>query len=215
MMNYSISFISRYIDCAQRLCQNMLKRYAEIVEIEVPVPKYRGFHVRPSTLISKLVLHYGSNVQMKMDDEIYDAGSPLEIFRANEKINAEKRRWLAMEILRLRLAEENIKQDDIRQVIRNIISILYDQGKLVIYEQPLKLPEEIKRKDGILLEQITGEIAKLQAIGKIDIQTDLMVKFIGDKRVLEDIRLLAESGYGEDSFGNNIPLPKKLVYLRR
>ncbi|MEJ2704569.1 MAG: hypothetical protein P8Z79_19215 [Sedimentisphaerales bacterium] len=40
-------------------------------------------------------------------------------------------------------------------------------------------------------------------------------KFIGDKRVLFDIKLLAESGYGEDNFGNNIPLPEKLSYLRR
>ena len=28
--------------------------------------------------------------------------------------------------------------------------------------------------------------------------------FTGDRRVLEDIRLLAEHGYGEDRFGNNI-----------
>jgi hypothetical protein len=33
--------------------------------------------------------------------------------------------------------------------------------------------------------------------------------------VLEDIRLLAANGYGEDDFGNNLPLPEKLQYLRR
>ena len=31
----------------------------------------------------------------------------------------------------------------------------------------------------------------------------------------EDIALLAESGYGEDDFGNNIPLPDRLRYLRQ
>jgi hypothetical protein len=33
--------------------------------------------------------------------------------------------------------------------------------------------------------------------------------------VLADIVQLAESGYGEDSFGNNVPLPEKLTYLRK
>jgi hypothetical protein len=53
------------------------------------------------------------------------------------------------------------------------------------------------------------------ALGKIDVDTDMMVTFIGDKRVLVDIKLLAESGYGEDKFGNNVHLPDKLAYLRR
>lgn len=52
-------------------------------------------------------------------------------------------------------------------------------------------------------------------MGKIDINLGMEVKFTGDKRVLGDIKLLAESGYGEDSSGNNVPLPKKLAYLRR
>lgn len=40
------------------------------------------------------------------------------------------------------------------------------------------------------------------------------VRFQGDIRVLEDIRTLADSGYGEDKFGNNIVLPKSLSYLK-
>ena len=43
----------------------------------------------------------------------------------------------------------------------------------------------------------------------------MTAQFVGDKRVLADIRLLAECGYGEDKFGNNIALPEKLAYLRR
>jgi hypothetical protein len=58
-------------------------------------------------------------------------------------------------------------------------------------------------------------MARLLAMGKIDVDTKMTAKFIGDKRVLADIKLLAESGYGEDKFGNNVPLPEKLPYLRR
>ena len=66
-----------------------------------------------------------------------------------------------------------------------------------------------------MLEKVTAEIARLLATGQIDIQTDLNIAFTGDKRVLSDLELLARSGYGEDSFGNNVTLPKELAYLRR
>ena len=39
--------------------------------------------------------------------------------------------------------------------------------------------------------------------------------FRGDRRVLEDLQLLASNGYGEDAYGNNIALPDELSYLRR
>ena len=215
LMNYSITHIGLYIGCAEHLCQGMLKRYAEVCRIEVSIPRYRGFHVRPSTLISKLVLHYGSDVRMQLDEEAYDACSPLELFRANEKINAQKRRWLAAETVRLKLVQEEVGQNDIKAMVRNVVLTLAEQSKLILYEQPLKLPKEPARKEGTLLEKVTDEMSQLLALGKIDIDTDLTATFVGDKRVLADIKLLAESGYGEDNFGNNISLPKELVYLRR
>jgi len=215
LMIYSITHISIYIDCTVHLCHEMLKRYAEVGRIEAPVPPYRGFHVRPSTLISKLVLHYGSQVQMEIDEEVYDASSPLELFRANEKVNAKKRRHLAVEIIRLKLVPEWASGKDTKTIVRDVLLALAEQSKLILYEQPLQLPDESARQEGTLLEKVTDEVAQLLVLGKIDITTELTATFIGDKRVLADIKLLAESGYGEDSFGNNIPLPEKLSYLRR
>jgi hypothetical protein len=193
----------------------MLKRYTEIDTIEVGVPPYRGFHVRPSTLISKLVLHYGSEVKMKLGDDTYDASSPLELFRANEKINAHKRRSLAQEIICLDLVPSKPDNVDMRTVIRDVIVNLAERGKVIIYEQPLKIEEKTFQSEAKVMEQVTDEIAKLQVTGKIDIGTEIHAVFTGDKRVLEDIKLLAENGYGEDSFGNNIALPERLAYLRR
>ena len=215
LMNYSVIHISLYIDCAEHLCQEMLKHYTEVDRVEVPVPSYRGFHVRPATLISKLVLHYGSEVRMQMDEDDYDACSPLELFRANEKINAQKRRWLASEIVRLRLVQEQVGQSDINAVVRGVVLTLAERGKLILYKQPLQLPDEPTGKEGTLLEKVTDEMARLLAMGKIDVDANLTTTFIGDKRVLADIKLLAESGYGEDNFGNNVPLPEKLLYLCR
>jgi len=215
LMNYSITFIDLYIGRAVTLCQEMLKRYEEEGTIDVPIPKYRGFHVRPSTLISKLVLHYGSKVQMLLGEEVYDASSPLDLFRANEKINAQKRRWLAKEIARLGLVPERSAVEDPIAVVRSVVLALAEKSQLVMYEQPLELPERICGGEGTLLESVTSETGRLLAMGKIDIGIDVTVRFVGDKRVLADIQLLAEHGYGEDNFGNNIALPKKLGYLRR
>jgi hypothetical protein len=215
LINYSINFVSQFLTCAELLCQNMLKRYTEIGSIEVPVPQYRGFHVRPSTLISKLVLHYGSDVKMKLGEEVYDAASPLELFRANEKINAHKRRSLAQEIIYLGLVRNDLNGQSIQTAIRDIIITLAEQKKIIIYEQPLKIQEKQYPPDSKTLELVTDEIARLMVTGKIDTATEIRVVFIGDKRVLDDIRLLAENGYGEDNFGNNIALPERLTYLRQ
>ena len=57
--------------------------------------------------------------------------------------------------------------------------------------------------------------AAFLTLGKIDVTTELSASFTGDRRVLDDIRLLAENGYGEDNFSNNLPLPERLAYLRK
>lgn len=214
LRGYSVSYVSEYLVCARHLCQEMLKRYAEIGEIEAPVPPYRGFHVRPATLISKLVIHYGSEVRMELQGQHYDASSALELFRANETINAQKRRALADKILCLQLIPSTMPTEDLRQIVRRIVVKLAEQGVLIMYEQPLSLPDEPVQKEGTLTERVISEINRLLLAGKIDVDSGLQARFIGDKRVLVDIQLLAESGYGEDSFGNNIALPEKLEYLR-
>ena len=214
LRGYSVSYASEYLVCARHLCQEMLKRYAEIGQVEAPVPPYRGFHVRPATLISKLVIHYGSEVRMELQGQHYDAGSALEMFRANEMINAQKRRALADKILCLKLIPSTTHAEDIKQIVRRIVVKLAEQGVLIMYEQPLSLSDESLDKEGTITEQVVCEINRLLLAGKIDVDSGLRARFVGDKRVLADIQLLAESGYGEDSFGNNIALPEKLEYLR-
>jgi len=215
LMNYTVTFIDLYIGRAVSLCQEMLKRYAEVGRIDVPIPKYRGFHVRPSSLIAKLVRHYGSRVQMLLGDEVYDASSSFDLFRANEKINAQKRRGLAKEIVRLDLVPDHSNLEDPVAVVHAVVLAMAGKGKLIMYEQPLEMPEGLCGAEGTLLERVIAETGRLLAMGKIDMGTDLTVQFVGDKRVLADIQLLADCGYGEDKFGNNVPLPKELAYLRR
>ncbi len=215
LYEYSLRYASRYLKSAQSLCQGMLKRYAKIGRIDVPVPRYRGFHVRPSTLVAKIVGHYGSEVRMEMMGEEYDASYPLDLFRANEHINAAKRRKLAEEISHMNVAIPASVQNDFMDAILQVILNLAAAGKIVLYERPVQLPDMTPTEGAPLTQFALDEIQRLLATGKIDIEADICVTFIGDERVLKDLRCLAEHGYGEDDFGNNIALPKALSYLRR
>ncbi len=85
----------------------------------------------------------------------------------------------------------------------------------MIYRLPLQLSPEAGRRDGGVLGNAVAEIAHLQASGQLDIRTDLTVAFVGDRRVLADLDILARHGYGEDAFGNNVVLPAELSYLKR
>jgi len=216
LMSYSVLFAGVFLDAARTLCQDMLKSYAEIREIELPIPRYRGFHVRPSTLVAKIVLYYGSDVRLKLNGHSYDASTPLEIFRANETINARKRQWLVAAIAEHEIIKGPCPDgSDVMECVRRIVTDLAGCGKMMIYAQPLVLREAPVRTCGTLLECVIDEIAHLQATGKIDINVELTIRFRGDKRVLEDLKLLAAHGYGEDNMGNDIVLPAELAYLRR
>ena len=93
---------------------------------------------------------------------------------------------------------------------------LAEQGKVVIYQRAVPvLPPDESDPNKTPLQYILDEVKRLQSTGIIDIEAEISVTFIGDKRVLNDLQMLAEHGYGEDNFGNNIPLPKELSYLRR
>jgi hypothetical protein len=191
-MSYSVLFAGIYLDAARTLCQDSLKSYAEISEIELPIPRYRGFHVRPSTLVAKIVLYYGSDVRMKLNGHSYDASTPLEIFRANETINARKRQWLASAITDHEAIKGMRCEDvDIIESAREIITDLAARGKMMIYAKPLIMRDTPVSEGGTLLECVIDEIAHLQATGKIDINVDLTICFKGDKRVLQDLKLLA------------------------
>lgn len=227
-IHYSLAFASRYIIRTRSLCHDMLKRYAIQGRITVPAPRYRGFHVRPATLVAKIVRHYGSEVQMNLTGETYDAGVTLDLFRANEKINAGKKRWLKAEVHRL-VQDQGSGEEDMsdagvgdaaaanrmEKLLYSAIQALFSRNKLVLYERNLPSEEIRVLPEETTVEYLSRALTQLLSMGKIDVVIDIDVTFIGDQRVLQDIKLLAENGYGEDDFGNNLPLPDRLSYLRR
>jgi hypothetical protein len=155
---------------------------------------------------------------MSLDEETYNAGVTLDLFRANEKLNARKRRRIAEEVRRMvadgRMGDPR-NDEELRAEVRRMIQVLFEQDKVVIYERSLPLEDLRKLEGETVTEFAVRALNQLLALGKIDVETATLVSFAGDRRVLEDIRLLAEHGYGEDDFGNNLPLPEPLSYLRK
>jgi hypothetical protein len=215
VFRYCLKYADDFLSSSISLCREVIASYAEQGEIEVPVPRYRGFHVRPSTLVAKIVQHYGSSVMLSLDDMEINAGQPLELFRVNEKINAQKRKSVAGVVCTLDIADLPPGLGDPTDIARAGLRELMDRQLIVGYQQPVELPDLTKAPDEAAVEYMNRVIAQLLAEGKIDIRTDLTIRFTGDKRVLHDLRILAENGYGEDDFGNNIMLPKELSYLKR
>lgn len=219
LMEYFINYCDKFIVSSQEVCRTVLRQYSVPGSITVNIPNYRGFHVRPSTLLSKIVHHYGGNVKMQLHDQIYDASMPLELFRANEVINSDKRQYAAKEIMKHYLIKKlkmtKVSSEEMIKKLRIIFLDLLEQKTLLIYESSFSFEELDPVSDETLIDYVKRAITTYLALGKIDISSDLTVTFTGDKRVLKDIKILAENGYGEDLFGNNIVLPSELSYLRR
>ncbi|MBI9108430.1 MAG: HPr family phosphocarrier protein [Spirochaetales bacterium] len=215
LVNYYLNYSEQFLTAGRALCKEVIKKYAEEGSINVRVPGYRGFHVRPSTLVSKIVLHYGSEVYLLIEDEKFDASSPMNLFRVNEKINAEKRRNLAQNINTLKSITNSECNENFEKGLKEIFHELLEENKIINYSAEFILPDLKSISEETLGEFANRAIASLLAQGQIDLKTDLSVSFQGDKRVLADLEILAACGYGEDCYGNNIVLPKELSYLRR
>jgi len=219
LMEYFISYCDKFIVSSQEVCRTVLRQYSVTGSITVNIPNYRGFHVRPSTLLSKIVIHYGGNVKMKLHDQVYDASMPLELFRANELINAEKRLYAAKQIVNHHLIKKLkisiLSTEEMKKKLRTIFLDLMEQKTILIYENSFSFEELDPVDDETLIDYVKRAITTYLALGKIDISSNITVTFTGDRRVLKDIRILSENGYGEDTFGNNIVLPTELSYLRR
>ncbi|TVR05182.1 MAG: hypothetical protein EA403_03420 [Spirochaetaceae bacterium] len=213
VVSYAMEFAVDYATSVQDLCRELIRRYTESTTLTLPSPPYRGFHVRPSTLIARIVRHYGSKVLLQLEDEQCDASAPLEIIRVNERINAIKRRMIGKDILAM--VREYQPDHDRQAALTAILLELFRQKKLVVYSDELSLDDVPAAAGESLGEYSKRAVAQLLAGGAIDIRADIPVSFQGDKRALDDLKVLADAGYGEDQVGNNIPLPTALSYLKR
>lgn len=217
IFEYPLDYARRYLESATHLCQSMIREYSEETSIDVPIPNYRGFHVRPSTLVAKIVRHYGSPVTMKLDDQEYDASLPFDLFRANEAINAVKRRRVADTLDKQPELQVPVPSDPEERTreLQLLFVRLMREGSIVLYDTDLSFTDIDVENGETLAEYASRYVVHLMSLGKLDVQSDITVRFAGDSRALNDLAILANNGYGEDDIGNNIVLPEELSYLTR
>lgn len=94
--------------------------------------------------------------------------------------------------------------------------------KMGFHLRPATLTAKVVNYYGSKVQMIVGEdkfdagsiLSITWAGGKIAREEIKKVTFVGDKRALKDLEILASVNYGEDSMGKDQPLPKELSYLR-
>jgi len=78
---FSLHYLLRLFHMGRGLADSILNCLVEIVTYELPTPRI-GFHARPSTRVAKIVQHYGADVKMLVEDQVFDAGSVLQMLSA-------------------------------------------------------------------------------------------------------------------------------------
>lgn len=214
LFSYFLHYAYLYLSSTRELTRSIIKEYSETREITVKTPKYRGFHVRPSTLIAKIAIHYGSPLVMKLDNKEYDASQPLELFRANEEINAYKRILLGKKVELLKNFEEKLSNGKTCCILTRYLYDMAIEKSIVLYDYTVDCSELDYDKEASTGAALLAIIKHYLATGKLDINADIEVNFTGDSRAIDDVECLARHGYGEDVFGNNTMLPPELGYLR-
>ncbi len=89
-VNFCLFYAWKFLSSGKALASRILNENMETSVIDVTIPKDRGFHSRPSLLVAKIVQHYGGEVKMFVNNDIFDAASVLDIQWAGGKINKEE-----------------------------------------------------------------------------------------------------------------------------
>jgi hypothetical protein len=89
-VNWALYYTHQMMQTSKVLANDLLKDYAARESVQLPIPKELGFHLRPSTLVAKVVNHYGSDVYLMVGEDKFDAKSILSITWAGGKIAREK-----------------------------------------------------------------------------------------------------------------------------
>ncbi|MBC8440203.1 MAG: HPr family phosphocarrier protein [Deltaproteobacteria bacterium] len=89
-VNFGLFYAWKFLSSGKALASKILNENMETSVIEVGIPKDRGFHSRPSLLVAKIVQHYGGEVKMLVNSDVFDAASVLDIQWAGGKIKKEE-----------------------------------------------------------------------------------------------------------------------------
>jgi len=89
IVNYGLYYACHYLSTGRALARDVLNANIIRSTLTTGIPVERGFHLRPSLLVSKIVRHYGGQVELCVGDNRFDASSVLDIQWAGGMIQKE------------------------------------------------------------------------------------------------------------------------------
>ncbi len=89
IVNYGLYYAYHYLSAGRELAQEVLNANINRSTLTTGIPVESGFHLRPSLLVSKIVQHYGGQVELCVGDNNFDASSVLNIQWAGGMIQKE------------------------------------------------------------------------------------------------------------------------------
>ena len=118
IINFCFYYSNYYMQKGNALAEDIMTAYVEKVQYELPVPKPLGFHAKPSTYVSLIVNEHGTDVEMIVDSQRFNAKSVINLLMAAglisdkgyEKVIFEGDRQV-LDDLKI-LAENNYCEDD-------------------------------------------------------------------------------------------------------
>ncbi|MBF0120558.1 MAG: HPr family phosphocarrier protein [Desulfobacterales bacterium] len=87
-INFGLYYVCNFLSEGKDLAKIILNENIERGSVTVSVPK-SGFHMRPSLLVTKIVEHYGGQVELCIGNDRFDASSLLDMQWAGGKIQKE------------------------------------------------------------------------------------------------------------------------------
>lgn len=82
IVNFCFYYSNYYIQKGNVLAEDVMTTYVDKVRYELPVPKPKGFHAKPSTYVSLIVNEHGTDVDMIVDCRRFNAKSVINLLVA-------------------------------------------------------------------------------------------------------------------------------------
>lgn len=82
IVNFCFFYSNYYLQKGNTLAEKIMSDYIEKVQYELPVPKPLGFHARPATYVSLIVNEHGTDVEMIVNDQRFNAKSVINLLMA-------------------------------------------------------------------------------------------------------------------------------------
>ncbi len=218
IVKYLANYIALFLKEGRMLCSALLRKYCVLKTVEVKVPPYIGFHMRPSALVASIVMHYGCDVTLRFGASEYDAGNSLNLVQANGYIDQKKRAFIMQKLGQMEFSEYECQIGcgcmDTGLAIRNIIYMMASQGLLKLYRVPVETDDVPFDAQASLRQNVYNAIEYLMKNDRrLGIAFDATVTFTGPEQAVDDIAVLADADYGESELGVDLPLPHRLDYL--